>query len=440
MRTFLLIAPCFAPQSTVAAFRWVKLARHIVQLGYRPIVLSATFPQDLHDPSLLAAVPKEVLVFDEFLDKRILAANRIFSSKEAKPSTKELQPIRGLHPVLALGDRYWIHCFHASGVATRLARQFATEAIVMSAGPYTAVPMALRVGRKLDLPVILDFRDPYALHETGEEPPRGLGDRFRAFLIPRMETQWMKEAAHVVLNTRNALEAYRERYPFLESKSSFIRNHHDLALYHPVPPNLQPPKRFTILHTGTLRAETRLDDIAIALRRLIDQEKLAPGDIVLRQIGRFSAFEQAQIADMGLGEFIEIIPPIPLVDILHELRKGHVLLSMVHPRVVLRLAAKNYDYIAAGMPIIAITTNPEADELLAHRSDNVRLLPGDISGLVATLSQHLARFRQTRAWPVPVEPPREFSSEVAAERFATILETTVNSWRGASNHHATARA
>lgn len=440
MRNFLLIAPNFAPQSTVAAFRWVKLVRHIVKLGYRPIVLSAMFPQDLHDPSLLAAVPKEVLIFDEFVDKRILAAKRIFSSNEAKPSAKKLQPIMGLHPVQSLSDRYWIHCFHASGVATRLARQFAAEAIVMSAGPHTAVPMTLRVGRKLGLPVILDFRDPYGLHETGDEPPRGLGDRFRAFLIPRMETQWMKEAAHVVLNTRNALQAYRERYPFLESKSSFIRNHYDLGLYHPVPPNLEPPKRFTILHTGTLRAETRLDDIAFALRRLIDQEKLVPGDIVLRQIGRISAFEQAQIADMGLSEFVETIPPIPLVEMLHELRKGHVLLSMFHPRVILRLAAKNYDYIAAGIPIIAITANPEADELLAHRSDNVRLQPGDISGLVATLSQHLARFRQTRAWPVPVEPPREFSSEVAAERFATILETTVNSWRGASMDHATARA
>jgi glycosyltransferase involved in cell wall biosynthesis len=287
------------------------------------------------------------------------------------------------------------------------------------------VPVAFYVGRKLGLPVILDFRDPFGLHESGDEPPRNIGDRFRAFIIDAAERKWVAAAQHVVLNTRNTLAAYRERYPFIESKSSFIRNHYDMGLYDPVPANIDPPKRFTILHTGTLRAETRLDDIGAALRRLIEKYHLGPDELVFRQIGRISEYERAQIATLGLSDFVDIVPVIPHAAMFTELRKGHVLLSMVDPRIRLRIAAKTYDYIAAGIPIVSITENTEVDELLAYRSDNERLRPGDIDGLVAALSKHLLLFRQTRAWPTPVEPPREFSSEMAAERFAHLLDNAM---------------
>lgn len=422
MRTFLLISPCFAPQGTVAAYRWVKLARHIGHHGFRPIVLSATFPDDNLDPSLAAALPRDVVTFDEYLDKRLVSIVRATAKKTPKRSSPTLQPIEGQRPFQYLTDRYWAHGFHATSVAIQRAREFDAKAVVVSAGPYSAVPIALRVARKLRLPLILDFRDPYGLHETGLEPHRDFLQRIRAYVIDRRERQWLHSAAHIVLNTRHTLDAYRAHYPFITSKSSFIRNHYDLGLYDPVTQNPDPPKRFTILHTGTLRTETRLDDIGAALRRLIDQYQLGPDQIVLRQIGRTSDYERAQIAALGLSEFVEIVPPIPQAAMLRELRIGHLLLSMVEPQVKLRIAAKTYDYIAAGIPILSLTENTEVDELLAHRLDNKRLSPGNIDGLVAMLSEHFMRFRQTRAWPTPVEPPREFSSEVAAERFAKILE------------------
>ncbi|MRG90410.1 glycosyltransferase [Polyangium spumosum] len=426
MHTFLLIAPYFAPQAAVGAYRWVKLARHLVPLGFRPAVLCATFPQDARDPELLRALPPAVVPHDAYLDPRILAAQGALTALSTRlrrpaPPARPSRPIEGLSPFRSLGDRCLIHGPHAAREAVRLGRREGARAVVASVGPFSALPVALHAARALDVPLVLDFRDPWGLHETGAEPPRDAAERARHHLLPVLERHALTRAAHVVLNTRRALAAYHERYPFLDGKSSFIRNHFDASLYDPAPASPEPPSRFTLLHTGTLRAETRIDDIGRALRLLIDREHLTPRDLVLRQIGRATDYERAEVEALGLSGFVEFVPPIPQRALLGELRRAHVLLSMFDPRVVLRIAAKTYDYIASGMPIVSITENPEVDELLAHRPDNTRVRPGDVAALAASLSSHLERFRATRALPAPATAPAEFSSETAASRFADIL-------------------
>ncbi len=271
---------------------------------------------------------------------------------------------------------------------------------------------------------MLDLRDPWSLHESGHGPPSGLAERARRALVPRIERRWLAGADHVILNTRSALEAYRARFPELATKSSFVRNHFDLALYAPAPAP-EPPRSFVILHLGTLREETSADAIGAALRRLIDRERLAPGDLVLRQIGRTSAYDRDRFERLGLTPYIEMLPPIPQRDVMAELRRAHVLLTVVAPRVVLRIAAKTYDYAASGMPIVSAAASPEVDELLAHRDDSARVSPADVEGLAAALARHLARFRETGALPVPAPPPRELSSEVAAARIAAILDSVI---------------
>ncbi|AUX29447.1 uncharacterized protein SOCE836_015370 [Sorangium cellulosum] len=84
VRPFLLISPYFAPQTSVGAFRWVKLARHLPRHGFRPVVLSATFPGDARDDGLLAALPPEVEVADAFLDPAVLAAEAAFAAVRAR--------------------------------------------------------------------------------------------------------------------------------------------------------------------------------------------------------------------------------------------------------------------------------------------------------------------------------------------------------------------
>lgn len=428
MRTFLLISPYFAPQAAVGAYRWVKLARYLPSNGWRPVVLSATFPGDKRDESLLGALPPDVEVAEEYLDPRILAARARLASwtrRAARPEPAPEKPIEGLRPFHSLVDRCLPHALHAARSAVALARSSGAEAVVVSAGPFSACAVGLYVKSALGLPLVLDFRDPWGLHESGEGPPADTAERLRRAFVTAAERRLLARADHVILNTRRALDAYRARYPEIAPRSSFIRNHFDLDLYAPSDPGASRAAsrgRFEIVHLGTLRAETTVDDIGEALRRLIARERLTPDDIVLRQVGRMTDFERRQLDAMGLSPFVEAFPGVEQRDVLAELRHAHLLLTMVSPRVKLRIAAKTYDYIASGMPIVSIAANPEVDELLVHRPDNARIEPGDVEGLTAVIARHFARFRETGAPPEPTPPPDEFSSPVAASRVAAILD------------------
>ncbi|WP_437976756.1 glycosyltransferase [Sorangium sp. So ce295] len=426
MRPFLLISPAFAPQTSVGAFRWVKLARHLPRHGFRVAVLSGTFPEDQRDDGLLAALPPEVEVFDEYLDPVVLAAGAALRALRARAPLPagRAGPLVGLRPFQALTDRWIAHAPRGARAAVALARRTGAQAVVVSAGPYSACPVGLHVKRALGVPLVLDMRDPYSLHETGNGPPSGLAERARRAIVPRLERRWLEGADHVILNTRAALEAYRARFPELSSKSSFIRNHFDLALYSQAP-EPEPPRRFVVLHLGTIREEVSADQIGAALRRFIDRERLAPGDVVFRQIGRMSDHDRGCFERMGLTPYVEALPLVPHRGVLGELRRAHVLLAVFSPHVVLRISAKTYDYIASGMPVVSVTANREVDELLSYRGDNARVAPDDIDGIAAALARHLARFRETGALPVPATPPAELSSEAAAASVAEILDRVI---------------
>ncbi|WP_437907466.1 glycosyltransferase [Sorangium sp. So ce327] len=426
VRPFLLISPAFAPQTSVGAFRWVKLARHLPRHGFRVAVLSGTFPEDQRDDGLLAALPPEVEVFDEYLDPVVLAAGAALRALRARAPLPagRAGPLVGLRPFQALTDRWIAHAPRGARAAVALARRTGAQAVVVSAGPYSACPVGLHVKRALGVPLVLDMRDPYSLHETGNGPPSGLAERARRAIVPRLERRWLEGADHVILNTRAALEAYRARFPELSSKSSFVRNHFDLALYSQAP-EPEPPRRFVVLHLGTIREEVSADQIGAALRRFIDRERLAPGDVVFRQIGRMSDHDRGCFERMGLTPYVEALPLVPHRGVLGELRRAHVLFAMFSPHVVLRISAKTYDYIASGMPVVSVTANREVDELLSYRGDNARVAPDDIDGIAAALARHLARFRETGALPVPATPPAELSSEAAAASVAEILDRVI---------------
>jgi glycosyltransferase involved in cell wall biosynthesis len=423
VRPFLLISPYFAPQAALGAYRWVKLARHLPRLGFRPIVLSATFPDDSRDPSLLPALPPEVEIVEEYLDPRLL----FLRPRRAGRPSLALPPrqIEGLRPFRALGDRCAVHAVHASRAAVRLARRTGAEAVVVSAGPFSALAVGRHVHRTLGLPLVLDFRDPWSLHESGADPALPLADRARRAIVAALEHRCLEDADYVILNTYRAFEAYCACYPGLGARASFVRNCFDPDLYTPAGSPPVAPRAFVILHLGTLRAETTVDDIGAALRRLIDAERLVPGQIVLRQIGRMSAHERGRFEALGLTPFVEVLPSIPQREVLAALRGAHVLLSMVAARVTLRIPAKTYDYIASGMPIVSVTANPEVDELLAHSPESARILPGDVNGLTLALARRLALFRATGALPSPVSPPDALSAGVAASRVAAILEHVI---------------
>lgn len=422
MKTVLFIAPYFAPQAAVGAFRSVKLARRLPAFGYRPVVLAGTFPADSRDEALLGAVPSDVEVHEEYLSPALLRARELL--RRSGPSTPRRGPLTGLDPFHGLWDRYALHGLHAVASGCALARRRNAAVVLASLGPFSAAPVALEVGRRLGLPVVLDLRDPFSLHETGAHAhEEGAVVRARAALIRALEADWMRRAAHVVLNTERTAAAYHAAYPGLAKKSSVIRNCFDLDLYRAGAP--KPAERFRVLHFGTLRADTPIDDIAAGFKRFVEAERLSPADAELAQIGTIGEHERGVVAALGIEAFFREEGRVAQRDALVTLRGAHLLVVANTGVIALRISAKIYDYAASGMPVLAISDNAELDALFPGRGDFTRTQPGDVAGIARRLSTAYARFQAERALPSPMEPPDALSATRAAERLAAVLDSVL---------------
>jgi glycosyltransferase involved in cell wall biosynthesis len=427
-----MLAPYFAPQAAVGVYRSVKLARNLPAEGFRPIVLAGTFPDDAQDEGLLATLPPEVLVRDAYVNPTLASARRaltrLTARRAARPIRGPAEPLRGMDPFHAPVDRYALHAPHAYREAVMLGRTHRVELVYASLGPYSAGEVALRAAQKLQIPLVLDLRDPWSLHETGSRADdEGAVVRAQAALVRRIEARYLEHADHVVINTERALAAYRAAYPDLESKSSCIRNHFDLGLYRDAPIDEPEPGKLRVLHFGTLRADAPIDDLAHALRRLIDRARLTPADVELVQVGRVGAYERDVIERLALEPFFHARPAVPHAEARSTLRSAHVLVVLSTSAIRLRIPAKSYDYAASGMPVLAIADNPELDAVLLARPDSTRVLPGNVERITDVLTRHLAVARATRALPTPAAPPEEHSANRAASRLAAIFARVLQS-------------
>jgi len=413
MRTLLMMAPYFAPQAAVGAYRSVKLARHLPAQGYRPVVLSGTFESDARDEALLGALPDAVIVRDAYLAPAIA---RLQTKRARAPKVATNKPLTGLDPFHGGFDRYAIHALHAARTALKLGRTQDAALVYASLGPYSMAPVALLVARLLGVPVVLDLRDPWALHETGESVAlESARVRLTAAVVRQAEQSVLARASHVVLNTERALAAYRAEYPWIEAKSSCIRNGFDRGLYRTVDKvGPRSASRFRVLHFGTLRADTPIDDIAAGLRLLIDRERLDPSTIELSQVGHIGEHERRVIDRLGLSPFFREEPRVAYGDGLTVMRGAHLLVVANTPVVRMRVSAKTYDYVASGMPIFT------------GRNDHARVACGDAEGVARVLAEHFAKWRASGALPSPAEPPAELSSEAGAARLAAIFDALLS--------------
>ncbi len=421
-----MIAPYFAPQASVGAYRSVKMARHLPARGYRPIVLAGTFPSDARDEDLLRTLPAEVVVRDEYLSAPLLRARAAVASLARRLSAggrPEPRQRRGLDPFRGLAERYTIHAPHALAAAVRLGREHRVALVYASLGPFAAAPVALGAARRLGVPAVLDLRDPWSLHESGGEHARAsVAARLRGAAMRRAEAAWFRGAAAVVLNTAAALDAYREAYPELAHKMSFIRNGFDLGLHRPAEaPRERGP--FRVLHLGTLRNDAPAEDLVAGLRLLVERERLSPAEIELVQIGHIGAHERELVDRAGLAGYFRVRERVPYADVLAEMRAANLLVVAQTPEVRLRIQAKTYDYVASGMPVLAISPNRELDAILTARADHRRVAPGDAEGVASVLAGHLEELRRSGRLPVPAPPPAELSAEAGARRLGDLFDS-----------------
>lgn len=326
--------------------RALSFARYLPLFGWEPLILTAhprAYERSSHD--LLVDVPPGAIVERAFaLDAaRHLAVKGRYAAFAARP------------------DRWSTWWLGAVPKALGMIRKYRPDAIWSTYPVATAHMIGHSVQRLSGLPWIADFRDPMA--QDGYPADPRTWQSFR-----RIEQRVMKRAACSVFVTDGAARMYRMRFPDVpDARMRVIENGYDEDIFAGLEDAGEKtlplvPGAITLLHSGVVYPSERdPTQLFRALRILLDARHLGPGELRLRLRGPGHERHLAElIARSGVGDFVELAPPLPYRSALREMLHADGLLVLQASNCNEQIPAKIYEYLRCRRPILALT-DPDGD-------------------------------------------------------------------------------
>ena len=342
-KKILFIAYNFPPCGGPGVQRSLKHVKYLCKEKYKPIVLTThenSYP--VIDYSLIKDIPKDILIYRA----KTLDVNkfRIYFSKVG------LGKLHGfLNTLLALPDTAIFWSYFSRKIVKKIILEHNPDIIYTTSGPYSAHLLGLWIKKKYNKPWIADFRDPWSLNQFVKYLP--LYRKFNSYLEQKVLINADKIVCVSELDsvnftnlaiTKNIIEVIHNGF----DKDDFS-NFGDIIV--------NKGNTFTILYTGNFSSTRKPTKFIEAIRYLYNENLIESKRIKLLFAGsnleRFLTNDNF-ITNLGYVEHSK----------LETLRKTSNLLLLLQDTSIKTIgdySGKIFEYIASGIPILAIT-NPNS--------------------------------------------------------------------------------
>lgn len=406
-RRVLMMTAAWPPVGRVGARRPLRLARRLTGLGWTPIVLTPT-PDSVFrrlpvmDPSL-SEPPVEVHRVPGFVPSTRL--DRLL----ARLPDAVNRPFRILLSDLLFPDQYpeWTRA------AVRAAKRIGpVDAVWVTGGPWGIFVPGAAVAKALDVPLVLDYRDPWTVDAKPRRTP---------IAIPRPALRWLerrilRQAAGVAFVNDDILQ---------RTQAAFGR--HDRP-WHVIPNGFDPldvvdvapirPIRPTLVYAGSCYASRSMAPILEAIGEGFGN---GSSGLHLRVFGELDPAAKRVMAMRPMPGRVDAGARIPAAELAGHLRGADALLLIIGDGHRTALSAKVFDYLQAGRPILGYGPPDCAAAQLVRRC-GVGVWTHDQDSLMVAL-------RQLDARRVPYSPNADeisrYSADAMAEQTAQLLSTVV---------------
>jgi hypothetical protein len=416
-KRLLVVSYHYPPDGAVGGLRWAGLSKYLVRLGWEVHVLTgstATTP-GLRDGVQVHVAARRATVNDLYNAVARRARRVLHRTPDAAPQGGDGTMVpaspslrRRLASLLGFPDlsRGWI--LRATRRARALIRSIEPDVVVTSGPPHTAHVVGARACAALQVPLVVDFRDPWFTELYASKIARAL-----ARVLERRVFAVAREA---VANTPELAAAIGARFP--ARRATWVRNGVDPEQL----PRLNPAREpgLTIVHAGTLYIRRNLGPVLSAFRVLLDRHpELGPADARIRVAGHLDEGRQAdlraQMRSAGLEAFVHLAGVVPRAEALRLGAASSASIVLAQGQTVM-IPAKLYELVAMRVPTIVITEADSATAAEARRVGAYVVAPDDITGL-ALLFEELWQGRA----PAPPAASEAFDYETLARRMSQVL-------------------
>jgi hypothetical protein len=411
----LVIARDFPPCRFVGAQAVAQIARYLPPYGWHPVVLTVrerhieqrdpddrrTFPGTIVRTGVL---PHPLWFYAKVKTRSRPAGGRTGEDQVSRPPGRIR---RWVLSFLQTPDLYtgWIPPATIAGL--RAIHRWRITHLFSSAPFWTNHLVGLVLKRLTGLPWTVHLRDPWT-QVAPPKPVSALSSRLERWLERRVMTR----ADFVVCVTERHTRLLRQAFSHLPAEKFItIPNGYDEAEWSGPecrPFRSGPPdrRRFVITYTGSLYMGRSPRPLFRALRRLIDAGDLSRDELRVDLFGFCHMAGGPRISEMaaecGLAECVHVEPPLSRPEALRRMAASDLLL-LLQESWSLQVPGKTYEYLRAGRPILALTSDGALADLLQRTGGAWVVEPVDEAGIAAAVREAYVAWK--RGHPNPAADP-----------------------------------
>lgn len=351
-RRVLVIAYYFPPMGLSGVQRTLKFVKYLPQFNWQPTVLTVQ-PRGYYatDESLLQDLEGR----DVRVERTGAAGPGRFISKKAEvrlPAEWMRKLLSRISDTVFIPDNKigWKRKAVAAGL--RLAQEQNFDLIFATAPPFTDFLIGRDLKRELDIPLVVDYRDPWV-----EYPFKFYPTPIHKWLNIRGERSALRASSHVITTNRRVKELILRRHRFLTYNDVEILSQgydpEDFTRAAALPGAATPRKAraMRITYAGVFWEDRRPDYFLRALQELFRDRPKLRGRIEAVFVGHFRDENVKLVNKLGLQDTVTTLGYLPHTECTRELVASDALWMIVGDDV--GSPGKVYEYIGARKPIIA---------------------------------------------------------------------------------------
>ena len=380
MKKVLVITYYWPPSGGAGVQRWLKFVKYLREFGWEPVIYTPENPEvPAIDKSLEKDIPEGITVLKTKVWEPYTAYKR-FVGRKKEDSIKAGFLSEKKNPTLTEKISVWIrgNCFIPDArkfwikpsvkYLLKYLKDNSVDSMVSTGPPHSMHLIALRIKKKMNIPWLADFRDPWTNIDFYDKLMlTKLADRKHK----RMEQNVLKSADKLITVSWNwALDFQKLGADNVE----VVTNGFDPDDFSSI--NFKPSYKFEIVHIGSMNKDRNPLVLWEALHELINEKDIFSQDLKLTFVGQtdYSVFEALEKS--GLSEYAEKINYKPHDELMKSAGNAGVLLLPLNntPNVNGIIPGKIFEYLALKRPVLCI--GPED-------GDSARILKECNAGSVA---------------------------------------------------------
>ncbi len=414
----LLISYRFPPQPGVGAIRPAKFAKYLHRFGFRVTVLAAS-AENGRDETLLRDLPKAVRVI-RVPERGLLATWRRLCPRRGVLTDSLWRAGQWLLRQSSVPDE-------SSGFVGPALRTGADleagppDMILASGGPWSAFVAAERISRRLGVPYVLDYRDPWTAAPAGWLSAPGFLPGWRN---PALERRLVSRAAAIVAAHEEIPSLLDETFPGIGAgrRAHWIPNGYDPEDFGDLP--MRRSEVFVLNYAGALYGGRTLRPLAETLEDLCAAGTISRPRARLRVLGPRPERVRRMLAGL-LPDQLDIPGEVPYSESIASMTSAAINLHVSFRRLedTFHVPVKLYEYLRAGRPILALCPPGASARLIEEARGGWVVPPGDREALRRVLALAYGDWEAGRMLPAP-DPgvAQRFDRSRSVARLALILK------------------